>query len=250
MVKAGDTLSSISRRGRLSVGAIIDANQLSSNVIKPGQVLKLPHVRSLGVDPLRQSKKKAEELPVYHPGSYRLIRRRDWKAPAMRRNQRAMNGVKRITVHHTGSHRGFIGKSDREIVQMIERYHRNERKWATIGYHYLVGHDGAVYEGRPANIQGAHVARNNSNNLGIAMIGDFNKKAPTAKQLSTLHGLLREQQRKYRVKNNKIYGHKDLGKTVCPGKFLYNWLQDYKRKANRPKRNQEAARQSPASTTG
>ena len=112
---------------------------------------------------------------------------------------------------------------------MIERYHRNERKWAGIGYHFLVGHDGSVYEGRPASVQGAHVSRHNKQNLGISMIGDFDRQVPTSRQLATLHALLRDKVDQYSLSRTAVFGHRDLGNTVCPGKHLYTWLKKYKK---------------------
>jgi hypothetical protein len=45
--------------------------------------------------------------------------------------------------------------------------------WCDIGYHFLVAVDGTVYEGRPSQYVGAHVANHNTGTLGVSFIGCF-----------------------------------------------------------------------------
>ncbi|MFW5751660.1 MAG: LysM peptidoglycan-binding domain-containing protein, partial [Planctomycetota bacterium] len=166
VIRKGDTLSSLSRRSGLSVAAIVDANHLRSSLIKPGQVLLLPGAEILSDDPLAARLLTTEDDHRVRARGYALIPRRAWTRNRVRSNHRPMNGVKRITVHHTGEHKGMVGKSDRQIVKAIENHHRNGRKWSAIGYHYLIGRDHRVYEGRPTHIQGAHVSSHNAHNIG------------------------------------------------------------------------------------
>ena len=41
-------------------------------------------------------------------------------------------------------------------VRSIQNFHIDDRGWADIGYHFLVGENGKVYEGRGWDRQGAH----------------------------------------------------------------------------------------------
>ena len=125
-------------------------------------------------------------MPAPASGGYVIIRRKEWTKAKIGRNHRKMRGVKRITIHHTGEYAGTARLSDREILRRIDRYHREGRKWAAIGYHYLIAPDGRIYEGRPESIQGAHTANNNSHNLGISMMGDFHRSPPSARHLAVL----------------------------------------------------------------
>lgn len=47
------------------------------------------------------------------------------------------------------------------------------QKWYDIGYNFLVGGDGNVYEGRGWDIHGAHLPELNSNSIGICLLGNF-----------------------------------------------------------------------------
>lgn len=228
VVHKGDTLSSLSRRSDLSVQKIIQHNHLSSHAIYPGNILHLPGVSALKEDPLTHKSYTEEKLPEYS-GNYRLVRRHSWTKQGVRKNHRVMSTVNRITIHHTGEHGDIAKLPDLEVVKRIENYHRNERKWAAIGYHYLVGRDGTVYEGRPSRYQGAHTRSNNRNNLGISVIGDFSKHPVNSKQLATLRALLDDKRREYNVRAHSVFGHRDLSPSVCPGRYLYAWLQDYKK---------------------
>ena len=50
--------------------------------------------------------------------------------------------------------------------------------WSDIGYSFLVGGDGNVYEGRGFNIQGAHTSGYNSVGYGVCFIGNFMEVHP------------------------------------------------------------------------
>jgi N-acetylmuramoyl-L-alanine amidase len=45
--------------------------------------------------------------------------------------------------------------------------------WNDIGYNFLVGEDGNVYEGQGWNYVGAHAPAYNLRSIGICIIGDF-----------------------------------------------------------------------------
>ncbi len=219
-VRSGDTLSKLSRRSGLDIAEIVRANRLRTNTLEVGQILQFPGVTVLGPDPMA--------VPPKSPTKYKLIRRQEWGALPTKSNSDPMKAITRITVHHTHEIPGMMERSDSEIIKAIARYHRNTLQWADIGYHYLIGRDGRVYEGRPVVYQGAHARGiNNINNLGIAVIGDFNHELPNPVQLQALEQFLDGMKSKYRVPANRIYGHYQFVNTECPGKALKAWLTRY-----------------------
>ena len=241
-VVEGDTLSSIARRSGTSVQAIADGNHLSSNLLTPGTRLWLPGAGSVGADPLAHlttpeddivpptparddEPEAAPDLPQLPGDGYVLVPRAKWTKVPPRSNSRAMGRVTRITIHHTAEHGAVATLPDIEVIRRIENYHRNGRKWCAIGYHYLVGKDGRVYEGRPANLQGAHVLSENENNIGISVMGDWDKKLPSPRQLAALKAFLEDSRDRFKVSKNRVYGHRDLNRSICPGDALYGWLR-------------------------
>lgn len=159
---------------------------------------------------------------------YVVVKRSSWTNQPVKGNNNPMGAITRITVHHTGEHGNWADLPDVEIVQRIESYHRNEKDWAAIGYHFLVGKDGRIYEGRPVKYQGAHVSTQNENNLGISVIGDYTDHQPSARQLEALNAFLNDKRKAYGVGRARIYGHRDLHASLCPGDSLYAWVKKYK----------------------
>jgi len=51
-------------------------------------------------------------------------------------------------------------------VQSIQRSHQTANGWADIGYHFLVGENGKVYEGRGWNREAAHSPGFNTGSFG------------------------------------------------------------------------------------
>lgn len=235
VVQPGESLSGLSRRSGLTVAAISAANSLDRIPFRPGLRLWLPGITVLPPDPLAwRPPPKPERSPPATPaeseGTYELVPRSAWTSEPVGPNHVLMDKVQRITVHHTDEHGGMEGKSDLEVVRMIERYHREQKKWAAIGYHYLVGKDGKIYEGRPVKFQGAHCG-DNANNLGISVIGDCHRNLPNAKQLKALKAFLDDKRARFDVSRGKVYGHRDIRPTICPGDMLYAWVLQYSGRA-------------------
>lgn len=104
-------------------------------------------------------------------------------------------------------------------VQMIHNMHRNDNGWSAIGYHYYIRLDGSVYRGRPDNAIGAHCQGANTNTLGIAFEGDYDKRTsmPDAQYQSWC------ELKSYLIGKYgsiPVYGHKEKGSSECPGKFF------------------------------
>jgi N-acetyl-anhydromuramyl-L-alanine amidase AmpD len=131
-----------------------------------------------------------------------------------------------IVLHHSDSQRGSTAG--------IDRYHREEKHWDGIGYHFVIGNGYGMRNGRieytfrwNQQREGAHAGGNdksyNEQGIGICMIGDFEKNIPQPFQLQrcvTLCACLIESIAALNI--NSIIGHTDVpGKaTHCPGKHV------------------------------
>lgn len=158
-----------------------------------------------------------------------VVPRTAWTANAVGTNCEPMGGITAITLHHTGEHLSSSGIPDLELIRRIENHHRKNLGWAAIGYHYLIGKNGTIYEGRPAQFQGAHCGGdNNRRNLGITMIGEFDHVLPSAAQLHALTAFLRETRIRLNIAGKSVFGHRDFKNTICPGNTFYAWIQRYR----------------------
>jgi len=103
--------------------------------------------------------------------------------------------------------------------------------WADIGYNFVVGEDGRVYEGRSWDKVGAAPAHTYGWNrvaISICFMGDYCTKLPPQKALNAAQELL-----KFGVANGKLtpdyrlYGHRDALDTESPGQMLYDLIKTW-----------------------
>ena len=76
--------------------------------------------------------------------------------------------------------------------------------------------------------QGAHVRENNEGNVGVMVLGNFDLQHPSREQLTTLQATLIYLMHQYRVPGSRLYTHKELNPTTCPGRSLQQtvaWLR-------------------------
>lgn len=101
-----------------------------------------------------------------------------------------------------------------------------DRHFDDIGYNFLVGQSGMLFEGRGWGVVGAHTKGHNQDSIGIAFMGNFNYDAPTSAALSSVKRLLQDGVCQGCLSSSyAIFGHRDLASTECPGDKLYPEIQ-------------------------
>ena len=104
--------------------------------------------------------------------------------------------------------------------------------WSDISYNFLVGEDGAVYEGRGWNPVRGHIIGYMSNHrrLAVAVMGNFINRKPNAAALNALKNLIKcGINLGYITSTYKLYGHRDVSWTACPGDALYKEIKTWPR---------------------
>lgn len=111
-------------------------------------------------------------------------------------------------------------------IRAIQTFHTKTRQWFDIGYNFLVGADGNVYEGRGWHKVGAHTKDYNQKSLGVAFIGSFHVEKATKPQVAAFMRLVREGVRKgYLDKHYKLLAARQIRPTESPGKALYDQMK-------------------------
>jgi hypothetical protein len=168
------------------------------------------------------------------------LSRASWRAkpPVESRLDNARGIYHRITIHHTADVPGvrFDGSlaDSTGALRSIQHNHVDNRRYGDIGYHFLIDSAGRIFEGRDLSYQGAHAGgANNRGNIGICLLGNFEKTTPTSPALTALSQLLAELRGTWRIPVSAVVGHGELKSTLCPGKNLARWTSNYRRNGPR-----------------
>jgi hypothetical protein len=169
-----------------------------------------------------------------------ILPRSSWKAqPPRTREMTAVRGTwNRITVHHSAESQdenpGGSLQETAAALRRIQKVHMDagdpDHGWADIGYHFLIDGSGRVLEGRELAWQGAHArGANNRDNIGICLLGDFSRRSPSPAAMAALQRVLDDLRARYSVQSSRVYLHKELTSTDCPGPALSAWVVRYRK---------------------
>jgi N-acetyl-anhydromuramyl-L-alanine amidase AmpD len=137
---------------------------------------------------------------------------------------RVEKGWKHIVIHHTAT--------PSATAKGIDRYHREQRHMENgMAYHFLIGNgrgmeDGEIYIGQrwKRQIQGGHLAIEalNQSSIGICLVGNFERKPPTARQMQSLRTLTEKLRELTRLPASAVTTHRAIHPrhTSCPGKYF------------------------------
>lgn len=153
--------------------------------------------------------------------------------------------VRKITVHHTGNPYAFTDTSVADVKEELVHVMRGElgEGHTDIAYHYVIDPAGRVWAARDIRFEGRHVrdwkgVDNRSGNVGVMLLGNFERQKPTNAQLASLEKFVIKLQKQYKVPRQKLVGgrrskevgvftHLQLSPTECPGDYLQSpWERD------------------------
>jgi N-acetylmuramoyl-L-alanine amidase len=130
-----------------------------------------------------------------------------------------------IVVHHSATETGNMALFDKE--------HKNNG-WDGVGYDFVIGNGSDSGDGQievtyrwKDQVTGAHCKTPdnwaNENGIGICLVGNFNDRQPTQKQIQSLVSLTNFLQKRYGIPQSMIYGHgttPGAHATDCPGRLF------------------------------
>jgi hypothetical protein len=166
----------------------------------------------------------------------RIITRIEWRArsPLDSADLYKYNGdlktvLKNIVIHHSA----FPGNFG---IKNIQKY-QQANGFNDIAYHFVIGKDGNIFEGRSINILGAHAGETVEANkladsikmnmvkkniaeaykldpdygsIGVCLDGDFEKELPTEAQIQSLKKLLLFLMQEFNIDKNNIMLHNEV----------------------------------------
>ncbi|XP_020715823.1 peptidoglycan-recognition protein LC isoform X1 [Ceratitis capitata] len=168
-------------------------------------------------------------------GSLLIITKDEWYAEAQHEGVEELKWpAQRVIIAHTASTSCENKLQCDARAQSVQAFHIHSNGWGDIGYNFLVGGNGLVYEGRGWNNVGAHTKGYNRGSICIAFIGTFNAELPTENDLKAAQLLIDEGLRLGALsKDYRLYGARQLSPTESPGKALYNIIMKWPHWASR-----------------
>jgi len=133
-----------------------------------------------------------------------------------------------VIIQHTVTPECSTRQDCTSRVDGIRGYHMDQLNFDDIGYSFLIGGDGNVYEGCGWTHEGAHTYGYNKKSIGIAFIGNFENKDASQKMLDAAHQLIKCGKSQKILRNNvRVLGARQVQNTVSPGSRLYIQMQNW-----------------------
>ena len=129
-----------------------------------------------------------------------------------------------LIIHHSVESNGF---------DSVNEYHRQKWHFKSslgyyIGYHYYIAASGKIHQGRADFETGIHKEGWNDKAIGICLMGNLEENEATEEQLRSLKSLMGILRDKYGIPMVNILGHSELSNTLCPGKNLMPFIEQYR----------------------
>ncbi|XP_062543633.1 peptidoglycan-recognition protein SD-like [Armigeres subalbatus] len=201
----------------MGLGIIIIILALITCVL-PGTI----YSRSMDPSESAEAPTTTEALPPI-----RIISRREWLAQPPKDDLTELNvPVGQVIIMHTASRNCRNQTECGERIRMLQNYQMSHNGFSDIGYNFLIGGDGNIYEGRGWTFVGAFLIGQNAKSQGIAFVGNYNRDTPTEDQMDALDGLLANGIRNgYLNSSFKLFGARQWQATESPGQHLYDLLK-------------------------
>ncbi|EFA12467.1 peptidoglycan-recognition protein 2 [Tribolium castaneum] len=164
-------------------------------------------------------------LPAVCP---EIVSRTRWGARTALEVDYALIPVENVVVHHTVTNTCSTEEECAAILRNIQNFHMENLDFHDIGYNFLVGGDGQIYEGAGWHKVGAHTRGYNSRSLGLGFIGNYTTQLPNKKQIQAAKDFLQCGVELGELgKSFKLFGARQVSATESPGLKLYRELQNW-----------------------
>lgn len=215
--------------------------------------------KTSGADTFAAQTPPATAVAAGDPLKPAIITRAQWGADESLRNGGPVytGPIKVGFVHHTASTNNYTADRAAAQVRALYAYFTLSLGYSDIAYNFFVDRFGRLYEGRAGgvdkNVLGGHTAGFNQNTFAVSALGNFDVYQPTSSEGSAMAtavarllawklalnhvdpsgtGALVSNSSagtsKYAVGETAVVpaisGHRDIGLTACPGRYLETYL--------------------------
>jgi hypothetical protein len=173
---------------------------------------------------------------AFIPSDVQFVSRAEWGAKSPVLPMRA-HTLSRLTIHHTGTNQNFnrtVADKLRGLQLFSQRddslaSDRRKPAWPDVPYHFYVGIDGVVGEGRDWRYAGdTNTEYDPAGHLLVVVEGNFQKDTLTTAQRRTLDVIVPALARRFGISADRLASHRDYAQTECPGANLYAELARFR----------------------
>lgn len=128
--------------------------------------------------------------------------------------QRSLESIKRIIIHHTASESPLWNQSS---------YHVNTHGWAGLSYHLIIS-GGRINQVNSLEDITFHAASNNMDSVAICIHGDLSKREMTSQERDLLYGAILTVKSLCNIE--QLLGHNEVNATSCPSTSVNKIRED------------------------
>ena len=207
---------------------------------------------AMGASPVRLAPQASAPLATSSVLVPHVITRAEWGASAPVCTPDVASTLVGAVLHHTAGSNTYSTVAEAEQqIRNDQRYHIQSRGWCDLGYNFVVDKWGNIYEGRANSMTepviGVHAGGFNTGTVGIAMLGTYTDVNPSAATLESVADVIGWRLGAYGVNPQgmmnyttgvgensrflnttvalpRVFGHRDVAYTACPGNVGYTTL--------------------------
>ena len=157
-----------------------------------------------------------------------IVSRKQWEAKSPV-GKGKKHKIKYITIHHTGVKQRPDLTLEQKLRNLQAFSQRDDKlssgkfkpAWFDVPYHYYIGVDGRIAEGRQIEYAGdTNTEYDPAGHALVVLEGSFGTEEPNAAQVDSMKKIVAWLVKKYKVPATEIKGHDDYAETGCPGENL------------------------------
>nr|BBE08144.1 peptidoglycan recognition protein L1, isoform B [Plautia stali] len=172
----------------------------------------------------------SEDAQLPHNYSLRLRTRPEWFSTKTEVNCKPLliHPAKYVVIGHTVSTNCYKQINCENVMKELQEYHL-KIDFCDIGYNFVIGGDGYIYEGRGWGIFGAHTKAFNCHSIGIAFTGNYNEGLLSPTMEEALKLLIEEGLKLGEIADDyKLFGHCQIRKSDSPGVHVMEKIKKWK----------------------
>lgn len=142
-----------------------------------------------------------------------------------------------VIVHPTGTSSCTTQTACSEIIRNIQTFQMDANGWPDISYHFLIGDDNNIYQGRGWGRMGENVEGFNNQAINVGYIGSYTQNPPSAATIELLESLIACGISERALDQNvEVVAQCQVTRMVsCAATTIFDWISEHPRFSENPR---------------